>query len=362
MRFKGRGAKHLLFAAALIFLEIGRANADAPKPGEPTDENARKTFAGAIAFEKSRSYFAAISEFRKANKQDGGHCSECLLRAFNLTIKVAEFKDAEEIGREMIAQAGTPADQAAAHYRLAMAFQRQGVAKKDDRCYNESCDELKNTIALAPGFALAHYSYGVSLAHLHQDDAAKREFAAFVDGEHSNTDLRDRAQRYLDRIELARAAMAPPFTVTTLNGEQVSLDSLTGKVVLVDFWATWCGPCRQAIPHIRRIAEKFSGQPFTVLSINLDKDEDKWRSFVKSNDMTWPQARDGGLNGPVSRLFNVTAIPATFTIDADGELEDQHVGDADIEGKLKKLIARAVELKNRAPQPALTQASDAAPQ
>jgi hypothetical protein len=84
-----------------------------------------------------------------------------------------------------------------------------------------------------------------------------------------------------------------------------------------------------------------------VLSISLDKDEKTWKEFVEKNGMSWPQYRDGGFGGQIARQFNVNAIPATFTIDADGVLEDQHVGDAEIEGKLKKLVARAADEAGR---------------
>jgi thiol-disulfide isomerase/thioredoxin len=143
--------------------------------------------------------------------------------------------------------------------------------------------------------------------------------------------------------------------VTTLDGQHLSLDSLAGKVVLIDFWATWCGPCREALPQIQKIAHKFEGQPLVVMSISLDKDEGKWKDFVQKNGMTWMQYRDGGLGGQVAKQFGVTAIPATFTIDADGVLEDQHVGDADIEGKLKKLVARAAEVQNHRPAEAVAE-------
>ena len=83
------------------------------------------------------------------------------------------------------------------------------------------------------------------------------------------------------------------------------------------------------------------------MSISLDTDDGKWRDFVAKNEMTWIQNRDKGFDGKVATLFGVHAIPATFTIDADGVLQDQHVGDADIEGKLKKLIARAQALQKQ---------------
>ena len=93
--------------------------------------------------------------------------------------------------------------------------------------------------------------------------------------------------------------MAPPFALTTLDGQRITMDSLAGKVVLIDFWATWCGPCREALPHIRRHrAESSQGQPFVVLSVSLDTDDAKWKDFVDKNGMTWLQYRDGGFNGP----------------------------------------------------------------
>ena len=138
------------------------------------------------------------------------------------------------------------------------------------------------------------FHWGVTLAHLNQDDAARAQFSAFLDQDRNNPSLHERAERLIDRIELARATMAPPFIATTLDGREISMDSLAGKVVLIDFWATWCGPCREALPHIKKIAQKFDGQPLVVLSISLDSDEAKWKDFVEKNSMTWLQVRDGG--------------------------------------------------------------------
>ena len=139
--------------------------------------------------------------------------------------------------------------------------------------------------------------------------------------------------------------MAPPFTVTAIDGTRFSLEEFQGKVVLLDFWATWCAPCREALPHIREIVNRFQGQPLVVLSVSLDEDEGKWEEFVSSNGMTWPQYWDGGFQGTIARLFRVKQIPHTFTIDADGVLQDERIGDAAIEGKIKKLLARVQEMQ-----------------
>jgi thiol-disulfide isomerase/thioredoxin len=319
------------------------------KPGEPTDLKARKTYASAIEWEKHRNNGSAMDDFRKANKLDGGHCWECLRRAYRLAIELDAFKDAVDIARDWLPVAETDKEKATVHFQLGIALQMLGINNKKLQSIQESADEFKAALQLDPKLARAHYHLGVTLAHLQQDDAARAQFSAFLDEDKKNPTLHPRAERFVDHIELARATMAPPFSATTLDGQSISMDGLAGKVVLIDFWATWCGPCVEALPHMQSIARKFEGQPLVVLSISLDKDEAKWKSFVDKNKMTWLQVRDGGFNGAVSKKFGVTAIPATFTIDPDGVLEDQHVGDANIEGKLKKLVARAVEKNGSAP-------------
>jgi thiol-disulfide isomerase/thioredoxin len=331
---------------------VESAGTEGVKPGEPTDPKARKTYASALDWERHGHDDTALDDFRKANKQDGGRCWECLRRAYNLANRLDAYKDAVDIARDWLPAAQSDKERGEVEFRLAMALQEQGIKEKKDKCIAESADDFKAAIEHDPKLARAHYHYGVTLARLHQDDAARAEFAAFLDQDRKNPTLHPRAERFVDRIELARATMAPPFSLTTLDGRHVTMDDLAGKVVLIDFWATWCGPCRDALPHMRYIAKKFDGQPFVMLSIDLDNDEAKWMQFVQKNEMNWMQYRDvGGFSGRIARAFSVSAIPATFSIDADGVLEDQHVGDADIEGKLKKMIARAVEMGNRKPEP-----------
>jgi len=315
-----------------------------PNPGGPADPKAQKTYASALEWQKKGDKAAALGDFRKANKQDGGHCIDCLREAYSIAISMGAYKDAEDIARDWLPSATTDTDRATVHYRIALALQQQGLVSKKDKCFDQSCDEFKTTLQLAPKSAPVHYSLGVSLAHLHQDDAARVEFSTFLKEDNHSLAMHERAARYVERIELARATMAPPFSLATLDGQHITMDSLAGKVVLIDFWATWCGPCREALPHIREIVHRFEGQPFVVLSISLDSDPEKWKSFINKNQMTWLQYRDGSFEGNISKLFGVNAIPATFTIDADGVLEDQHVGDANIEGKIKKLIAAANEV------------------
>jgi thiol-disulfide isomerase/thioredoxin len=219
----------------------------------------------------------------------------------------------------------------------------QGQQKHKEEAFSRSHDEATKALAAVANFPDALLLDGKALAQLRQDDAAKARFEEYVKLKPGDDPRTQRALRYISDPNLARARMAPPFAVTTIDGQHLSMDDLQGKVVLIDFWATWCGSCRAALPHVREIAKKFQGQPLIILSFSLDDDEQKWKEFIAKNDMTWPQYRDGGFTAPIAKMFDVTAIPHTFTIDSDGVLQDEHVGDASIEGKLKKLVARARE-------------------
>jgi thiol-disulfide isomerase/thioredoxin len=291
----------------------------------------------------------ALDGFRKADKQDGGHCIPCEYQAWNAAVQMGDFKAARAQAELMLANVSSPGDKAQALSFLGRTNLAEGIRDKREEAFVAAEAAFSEALRIRPNYADYLYDEAMALANLKRDDAARQRFQEFL--KYANRDDVDyaRAQRFVERPELARAKMAPNFRLTTLDGRTLTLESLTGKVVLIDFWATWCGPCREALPHVRQIAKKFDGQPFVVLSISLDTDEAKWKDFVAKNGMTWMQYRDGSFEGRICKLFNVTGIPATFTIDADGVLEDQHVGDANIEGKLKKLIARAAETADHKP-------------
>ncbi len=315
-------------------------SASAVAQSGPTDPKAQKSYAEAQDFLKHRQNLWALEGFKKAAKQDG-HCVACDQQIITLGLEMDDYKSAMNAAQHMITLVQNPKDVAGAHYLFATALLRAGAAKHKDDLLNQAQQEYKAALDADPTLKPAIFGEAMVLSWLNQDDAAKARFIDYMKvANPANADFK-RAQRFSDRPELVRARMAPAFTIKTMDNKEVSLDDLAGKVVLIDFWATWCGPCREALPHVKDIAHKFAGQPLVVMSISLDTDDAKWREFVTKNEMTWVQTRDNGFDGKVATMFGVHAIPATFTIDADGVLQDQHVGDAAIEGKLKKLIARA---------------------
>jgi len=315
----------------------------------PTDTKAQKTYAEGQDLLKHHQYTFALDAFKKAAKQDG-KCIACDQQIIDLALETGDYKAAMAAGQHIITLVSSPKDIAAAHYLFGTALLRAGSSKHKDDLLTQSHQEFTAALQADPTLNRAIFGDAMALAWLNQDEAAKARFLDYLKVASPEKADYKRAQRYSDRPELVRARMAPAFNVKTIDDRVVSLDDLAGKVVLIDFWATWCGPCREALPHVHEIAKKFAGQPLVVMSISLDSDDQKWRDFVGKNEMTWLQTRDGGFDGKVATMFGVHAIPATFTIDADGVLQDQHVGDADIEGKLKKLVARAqaVQTQNQA--------------
>lgn len=311
----------------------------------PASEKAQKTFKQALEDLHKRMPQFALENFKKADKQDGGRCVACQRKMIKYGMELRDWKTAETGAEEIAGEAKTPKETALAHYEYGVVLFNEGLDKHKDDVFTRAHDELTKALAAAENFPAAVFADGQALAHLKQDDAAKARFEQFVKMKVNDDADRQRALRYISQPELARARMAPAFVLTTLEGQRLSMDEMQGKVVLMDFWATWCGPCREALPHMREIAKKFQGQPLVVLSVSLDEDEQKWKDFIAKNEMVWPQYRDGGFKGPVSKLFGVEAIPHTFTIDADGVLQDEHIGDASIEGKLKKLVNHAKELR-----------------
>lgn len=310
-----------------------------------TSEKAKKTYKQGLDYLHQRMTEAALDSFKKADKQDDGHCLACQKKMMKYGLELGDWKTAETAGEEMVAEAQGDKNLARAHYQLGIVFKQEGLDRHKEEAFSRAHEEMTRALAAAANFPDAYFVDGVILAHLKQDDAAKKQFEQFVKMKPEDDPDRRRALRYIGDPDLARARMAPAFAIMTTDGQRVSLDELKGKAVLIDFWATWCGPCREALPHMKEIAKKFEGQPLVILSVSLDEDEQRWKDFVAKNEMTWSQYRDGKFTGPIATLFAVRAIPQTFTIDADGVLQDQHIGDASIEGKLKKLVGRARELQ-----------------
>jgi thiol-disulfide isomerase/thioredoxin len=141
------------------------------------------------------------------------------------------------------------------------------------------------------------------------------------------------------RATLVPGAAFPDFDEKDLDGKPLSLASHKGKVVLVDFWATWCGPCVRELPSVIQTYEKYHDKGFDIIGISLDDDRDKLTAFLKQKKMTWPQYFDGeGWGNKLAVKYGVNSIPATYLVDGQGKIIASDLRGAELE----KAVAKAL--------------------
>jgi peroxiredoxin len=117
---------------------------------------------------------------------------------------------------------------------------------------------------------------------------------------------------------------APDFTLKSASGKNIKLSEYRGEVVLLNFWASWCGPCRKEMPFLEQIQEKYSGYGFTVMGVNVEEDSSKANKMLKDIPVSFPILYD--TSNSVSKAYKVSAMPTTVIIDRDGNMRYLHKG------------------------------------
>jgi len=141
------------------------------------------------------------------------------------------------------------------------------------------------------------------------------------------------------KAQIKQGYDAPDIALPAVNGDTIRLSSLKGKVVLLDFWASWCGPCRISNKHLVKIYPKYKAKGFEIFGVSLDEDKSKWENAIKKDHINWLQVNDGGgWDAHTAVKWNINAIPTSYLVDKKGKLVAMDLEGKELEKALKVLL------------------------
>lgn len=169
------------------------------------------------------------------------------------------------------------------------------------------------------------------------DNEKARKIANEIIDSPASEETKTRAQGLLNKLDQLGKPIEISFT--SLSGKEVDVQKMDGKVVLIDFWATWCAPCVEELPNVKEVYNKYNDKGFEIVGISFDNNKAKLESFVKENNITWPQYFDGkGWQNKFGQRYGISSIPAMWLVDKSGKLRYMNAR-SDLEQKVKELLA-----------------------
>jgi peroxiredoxin len=295
----------------------------ADPPPQPAPVNAAKLREAQNLLEEAK-YGEAIKAFKEADKLANGACVECHLgmaRAYN---KLGAFKNALKSADAALKAIGERGDKPALiQAALVQAYNERAIAlvemgKEDPTQLEQAEKAFRQALEQSGGKANAvRFSLAVTLLRLSRDAEGVSLLKEYLERD-PNAPSAEIAKDLIANPLRARKRLIPDFELATLAGDYLTAEELKGKVLLLDFWGTWCGPCRAAIPGLRSLSRRMKDDPFVLLSISTDSDESALRDFISKNEMTWPQVWDK--DRVFTRKCGVERFPTYVVVSSEGEI------------------------------------------
>jgi peroxiredoxin len=186
--------------------------------------------------------------------------------------------------------------------------------------------------------SMATLLIGKAQAQTGQITEARATFQKLIDTEKSSQ-FGQAAAEALARLTIIPGQRPPEFVMKDLEGRPRAPEQYRGKVLLIDFWATWCAPCVEEMPNLKALYEKYQGRGFAVLGVSLDTDLDTLRDYLKEEEIAWPQICDRrGPKGELARRMGVLSIPTTVLLDRDGIIRHVNTRGPALEDAVRDLL------------------------
>ena len=295
-------------AAILAILLSSPLLADPPVPMDKLQEGRGQYDAG--------KYKDAVRTFKEADKLANGSCAECRLWLAKALDKVGAYKDGLKNADAVLGMTTNPTILVGAYNERGVAL--VGLAANDPKQLEPAEQAFRKALELSEGKVNAiRFSLGVTLLQMSRDAEGVAMLKEYLEKGPGAADA-EIAKKLIANPVRARKKIVPDFELTTLSGEYLTAEDLRGKVLLLDFWGTWCPPCVASVPSLRSLSHRLKDDPFRLVSISTDQDEKALREFVAKNQMDWPQVWDQGQ--AFTRQCGIHSFPTYVLVSPEGEI------------------------------------------
>ena len=293
-------------------------------------------------YQSKRKYELALDAYHKADKLSRHSSAACYLKLSLVERKLGDFSAALDDAKRALKVAGDNKTAALQAHLVRATLLTQMAGKPTDKKLKEAEEELRQALALDSTNAIAHLDLGMVLLRQEHDAEGIPELNTFVSSPNADSRSVAEARLVIANPIRARTPFAPHFSFTTHENQNVSNASLRGKVVLLDFWGTWCPPCRESVPILRDLNKKYAGKPFQLVGISSDNDEDVWKTFIQAQRMDWSEYID--LSDEVLQAFKIESFPTYIVLDKDGVIRFRQSGLGEYtQGELADAINKALK-------------------
>jgi thiol-disulfide isomerase/thioredoxin len=299
-------------------------------------------------YESKHKYELALDAYHKADKLSHHSSAICYLKISLVERKLGDFSSALDNAKHAVKAAGDNKVVAVQAHVVRATLLMQMAGKPTDKKFREAEEELRQGLALDSNYALTRYYLGLVLLKQERDTEGIAELNAFVSSPGADSANLAEARRVIANPIRAREPFAPDFSFITHENQNVSNAGLRGKVVLLDFWGTWCPPCRESVPILRNLNKKYANKAFLLIGVSSDDDEDVWKTFIAAQHMDWSEYID--LSEKVLQAFKIESFPTYIVLDKDGVIRFRQSGlsestQMDLEDAINKALKRESDPK-----------------